>query len=791
MKTNNSRPRKTTAILTALIMLLSVFGVGSSLALAAEDEADTVWVNGKIYTLDGDMMTGGMGTVASIIAVKGQKIVYVGSDMSVADKYVANGAKKVDLGGNVVIPGLHDSHMHFTMEGQMLVNIDIFQKPKQDILDTVKAERDRLKAQGADPKATWIVSGGWLQTMPGWPTTASGGDIMPSRQDLDAVVSDYPVVLQHASGHARWANTMAIELAGMDPENPPKEFGNIPGFLDEKGHMTGYMAGDSNGAIGNAVPEQTEQQLIDALYAAQDECFSYGITSAMDAGSGVDTINLLKKQYETGKFKIRIYQEVSGPDGDLEGGNTKPNVNAVKSTGDDIKFRAQNNNKPLLGAYGDRLTIRTCKIFLDGAQGSRTAFQIDPYSDYDPKTMSGSPNGLQYFSDEALDEVMYRNISNGFQVSAHVIGNGANKQYIDSYERVKERLIKEGKADLVADTRIRSEHFQNVRDVDIKRAADLGMIQSMQFVHATSDMWSAEARLGPERILGGYAWRKVLDAGGIIANGTDAAVELLNPYHGLFAAVTRQFRKEYRDEVGYASPKGAGTPGGDGGWYVEQCLDRAEALRAYTIWGAYAEFAEDIKGTLEVGRLADFVVIDRDYFDEKACPDRDIEFIEAVMTVLGGEVVYGALETAAPELIARPTAATVLVNGENVSFDAYNIEGNNYFKLRDLAYVLSDSDKPFEVEFNQAENAIYLTSGEEYTAIGGEMSGKGEGNKTPLPTKQVIFLDEEEVSFTAYNIEGNNYFKLRDIGEAFDFGVDWDDASKTISIDTAKGYTPE
>lgn len=640
------------------------FAAGSPARPAAGPGA-AVYVNGNIYikyvpeenTNPAFEFWGPYGEyeTASIIATQGQEIVYVGESLADARAAAGAGAVVVDLGGKTVIPGLIDSHMHFLSEGDVQTMIDIFWKPKPEIIAEVQREAQRL-ADRNEPKTTWIVSRGWVDTLEGWtPATAA---------ELDAVSQGYPVFLRHASGHGGWANTAAMAAAGIDSTKNIGEDGKtmnpVGGTIvrDAGGNPTGlFNGGPAASLVSSSQPAKTRAQNIDSLYAAERECFEYGITTAMDAGSSVSLINLLKELYESpnNPLRMRLYVELSA----------NP---ANPAEGSDAKFRANyNGGRPEIGLYGDRLTVRTTKLFLDGAMGSRTAAMLKPYEPYvDQGTgeIRTDNTGNPRMEQETLEVILRQNLEAGFSVSAHAIGDYANRLYINTIEKVLAELRAEYSDSKPAafrgtltewkewlnDHRIRTEHFQFVSMLpnggyanDIEKAIALGITPSMQFIHATSDMNGAEPRIGPNRIRGAYAWRKILNAGGIIANGTDASVELLNPYHGLYAGLTRQFRKTG------GSPAGGGTPGGpNAGWYEEECLSIAESLAAYTIWGAYANFEEDIKGSLEVGKLADFVVLDRDIMalgeSENSADHRRIIDTQVLATVLGGELVYGSFD---------------------------------------------------------------------------------------------------------------------------------------------------
>lgn len=655
--------KKLFAIFLAMVMMvpatMPVFAKGATVA-----PDGVVYVNGNIYTEyvpevntnNNFKFWGPSGTFekASVMAIKDGKFAYVGDSQIKAMKALGNKGTIVDLGGQTVIPGIIESHMHFMSEGTAQSRIDIFWKTKPEIIAAVGAEAERLAARG-EPKTTWIVSGGWVDTLDGWtPATAA---------ELDAVSQGYPVYLSHASGHGGWANTAAMEAAGIDttlnigPDG--KTMNPVGGTIirDSSGNATGlFQGGPAGSLVSRAQPPSTTGQRIDAIYSAQEECFSYGITTAMDAGSGVETIDLLKSLYQDTKapLKIRLYEEISANTDD-------------PSKGSDVQFRDGNGGTPEIGSFNDRLTIRVAKAFMDGAMGSRTATMIEPYEPYiDPGTgeLKTDNYGEPRVTEENIEQIIRQNLVAGFSVSAHAIGDKANHVYIEATDKVQNELrakykdtkpaefkgtLEEWKA-WISDPRIRSEHFQFVSMLpngeyanDIEKAIAIGMTPSMQFIHATSDMNGAEPRIGGERIKGAYAWRKILNANGIIANGTDASVELLNPFHGLYAGLTRQFR-----ETG-GSPAGAGTPGGDNvGWYEEECLSINEALAAYTIWGAYANFQEDSRGSIEVGKLGDFAVLDRDIIQlgtsKDSTDNRKIINTEVQATVLGGELVFGELD---------------------------------------------------------------------------------------------------------------------------------------------------
>jgi len=304
-------------------------------------------------------------------------------------------------------------------------------------------------------------------------------------------------------------------------------------------------------------------------------------------------IEMLKRLYASGELYVRLYERLRVPEGHT-------------STHDD--FYAEGKQ---IGLYQNRLTVRGIKMAVDGALGSRGALMLQPYSDRPDGHL-----GNQRVTEEVLYEKVKRARQAGFQVSVHAIGDAANRRVLEVYERVLKEMPD-------PDHRYRIEHAQVVALEDLPRFAALGVVPSMQTVHAISDKNMTEKRVGPERIKGTYAWRKLLNTGVVIPNGTDAPVERLNPFHGIAAAVTRQ--------------DGNGQP--PGGWYPEEKMTREEALKSYTLWAAYAAFEENLKGSIEVGKLADFVVIDRDYM---TCAESEIRDIRVLETVIGGKIVYPA-----------------------------------------------------------------------------------------------------------------------------------------------------
>ena len=652
-----------TAMLLALVMLVSLF---PTLALAAEPvAADSVYRNGNIYTVDEAFST------ATALAIKGDRLIYVGGEAGV-EAFIGPNTKVTDLGGKTVIPGLIESHMHINGLGESLLIIDAFWKPKDVILEAVKAE-----AEKAEPGA-WIQGRGWMNTV--WENTD-----YPTKEELDAVAPNNPVYLTRADGHMCWVNSKAFELAGITKDTPDPQGGEY--LKTEDGELLGCVTDTAMYPISGLIPGFSIEQKREALLLAQEQLFSYGLTSAMNAGTSVEYLNeVYKPLYENGSLKLRSYLLISLSS--LE----SPEAEYLRTT------------KPEGGFYDNHMDVRSVKLFSDGSLGARSAAMLEDYSDRAGHT------GNNRFTDEQMYELVKLAYDNGYQMGSHAIGDAANHQLLDCYEKVMAENPRE-------DPRLRIEHFQILTLDDIQRAIDMGVLPSMQTTHATSDMLMAEDRIGTERIKGAYAWRTIIDKGSIILNGTDAPVELVNPYHSLYAAVTRKSRLGEPPE----------------GWHPDQCMTREEALRSYPSWGAYGEFNEDLKGTLEVGKLADFVVLDRDYM---TCPEEDIKDIQALLTVSGGEVVY-TRDTSTP---------AVIWNGLPLTFNS----------------------KPIT-----EPGSIYVPLNDTVNGIGAAVVAGKEATVT---------LNDKSVTLPVKTVDGVDYVGVRALFEGLGRNVTWYAGSNSVSI---------
>jgi predicted amidohydrolase YtcJ len=527
-----------------------------------------VLLGGVVRTLDPTR------PAARAVALRGAQIAAVGEDQDI-QAWIGPATQVVRLAGRAVVPGLVDAHLHFAGLGLRRFSLDLVgTRSLAEIQNKVRA------AAKEAPPGGWLVGRGWDQN--DWDTPAHA---FPTARDLDAVAPDRPVVLTRIDGHALWANGKAMELAGVGPATPAPKGGDI---LHLEGRPSGIFIDHAMELIRRAVPPRTEAELLQAFRLAEQECLATGLTQVQDMGIDQPELALLRRLDAEGGLKIRVYAM-------LEGGST--HIEEMMRAG------------PLLPA-GDRarLTVRGVKYYLDGALGSRGAALFQPYRD-DPQN-----SGLAFLEPAEFEARVSAARAHGFQVATHAIGDRANRIALDVYERVYGAAARA--------ERPRVEHAQVLTPEDIPRFGRLGVIASMQPVHATSDMDWAEARVGPERIKGAYAWRSVLAAGGVLAAGSDAPVEEVSPFAGLYAAVTRA--------------DAAGKP--PGGWRPEERLSPAEALAAFTAGAAFASFREQEAGVIAPGRVADLTVLDADPLT--LAEPRALLGLHAELTIIAGEIVY-------------------------------------------------------------------------------------------------------------------------------------------------------
>ncbi|MGJ7918763.1 amidohydrolase [Massilia sp. LXY-6] len=545
----------------------ALFAVIAAGTMAAA-HADTVIDNANGYTLNAK---GNIVQFASLAFDDQGRILAVGTAPEVAAK--APNARHVDLQGRTVLPGLIDAHGHVFGLGAMLTQLDLSGSTSLD--GALKSIADYARA---NPQQAWVRGRGWNQEI--WKLGR-----FPTAKELDGAVSDRPVWLERVDGHAGWANSRVLALAGITNATPDPVGGKI--VRDENGVATGVLVDAAQGLVTRVLPQQTEQEGRVMLDRALQNMASVGLTSVHDAGITVGEDKLYRDYADHGKLTARIYAMIGG-------------------TGADFDQLAKNGP---VNSYGkDMYALRAVKLYADGALGSRGAALLAPYSD-DPHS-----HGLLFHTNKEIDAMITKAIRKGYQVNVHAIGDAGNKQILDTF-------AKEIPANKSLDQRHRIEHAQVVTLNDIPRFKSIGIIPSMQPTHATSDKNMAETRIGAERMKGAYAWRSFLQQGSRIACGSDFPVEAPNPFFGIHAAVTRQDKH--------------GQP--IAGWYPEQEMSLKEAFRCFTLDAAYAGHQEKTLGSLEAGKYADFIVIDRDLF--KMSP-YDIYQTTVLETWVAGRQVY-------------------------------------------------------------------------------------------------------------------------------------------------------
>ncbi len=508
--------------------------------------------------------------VATAMSVQEGRIVAVGDADALSE---AHGDLPVlSAAGKTVIPGLIDAHAHLRNLAQMRLSADLVGTGSiEEIIARLKEHEKHLSA------GEWLRGRGWDQN--DWPTVA-----FPTRMDLDAAFPDRPVWLERIDGHAMWANTAALQAVSDNllkgAEAPPG--GQL--FRLEDGSASGVFIDDAEHLVGVAVPPFTSDALDRGLEMALEEASRYGLTGVHEAGVDTSDINRFIRFADEGRLTVRVH--------------------AMAEPGPAFERYCSDH----YSREDDLIGIRSVKIYLDGALGSRGAALMQEYSD-DPGN-----HGLMRTAPADFAELVDRALACGYQVNTHAIGDSANRLLLDTYEAA--RITPEG--------RHRNEHAQILALDDIDRFATLGIIASMQPTHATSDMYWAEDRLGPHRIKGAYAWRSLLDSGARLAFGSDFPVEQVNPMLGFHAALTRQDDQLWPE----------------GGWYPEERLDRPEVLHAFTLGAAWSGFQDKDTGSLEPGKWADFVVLDRDIM-QVAPPAILGTRVEA--TFVAGRAVHGSL----------------------------------------------------------------------------------------------------------------------------------------------------
>ena len=512
--------------------------------------------------------------IAESLAFLGNTIVFVGSNLS-SQNYQCGDAEIIDLEGNYVYPGFVDSHAHLKGIGRRENSLNLQgTKSLKEMLTAVE-----IYSNGIEP-GEWVVGRGWIEKV--WPEKR-----FPTRYELDRFSSDKPVMLERADGHAVVVNSVALELAGISSESIDPHGGRIE--KDINGQPTGMLIDRATSLVEKLIPERTKQEDKRDLKAGIDRNISLGWTQVQIAGGTFSDIKILEEIREEGNLLQRVYFAVSA-------GKPAETLLKVGSTLDPTNM----------------LTIRGIKLYADGALGSRGAALIEKYDDQETK-------GLVIFTKEETMPVLIEALRKGIQIQTHAIGDMGNRLTLDWYEEAFGSVKKEERQ--IVDPRWRIEHSQIITEEDQVRFKDMEIIASMQPSHAIGDLHFAPSRLGMERVGNGYPWRSLIDLGVIIAGGSDAPVEIGDPLIEFYAAVAR------KDLDGFYSK----------GWHLEQAVTRKEALKMFTIWPAFAAFQEDIKGTIEVGKLADLTVFSKDIMK---VPEEEIIKTQAVMTIVNGQIVF-------------------------------------------------------------------------------------------------------------------------------------------------------
>lgn len=561
------------------LSLLSIIMVGCMQNNKPILEADLILTSGNIVTVSEKYPS------AESVAIKENKIIWIGSNDE-AKNYIGGSTVKIDLKGKTVIPGFIESHAHFLGLGESLRILDLRNAANWESIVKIVEE-----AVAKSKPNEWIIGRGWHQEkFSSAPKPNVHG--YPIHDMLSKISPNNPVLLSHASGHATFANLLAMEMAGVTRATKNPEGGTI--IKDNNGNPIGVFEENAELLVTKAyndyLNKRTNEQKLADYYTqvklASEDCLKKGITSFHDAGETFEVIDILKNFANEDKLPIRLNVMI---------GETLENIETKLA------------NYKLIGYANNFLTVRSIKQYIDGALGSRGAWLLEPYSDL--KNHIGS----NVTPVETLKKISEVAAANGFQMRIHAIGDRANREVLDIYEQVFNQN-KDKK-----DFRWCIEHAQHISNEDIDRFAKHGVIAAMQAVHCTSDASFVDERLGDTRAKeGAYVWKKLIESGAVICNGTDAPVEDVDPIKCFYSAVTRK--------------------SADGSvFYPDQKMTRMEALKSYTTNGAYASFEENIKGKIEPGMLADLTVLSNDLLN---CSDEEILNTKVLYTIIDGKIKY-------------------------------------------------------------------------------------------------------------------------------------------------------
>ncbi|MBX2928031.1 MAG: amidohydrolase [Saprospiraceae bacterium] len=547
---------------------------------APQEFADLILLNGNIYTADAK------GTRVEAIAVKDGRILKTGTDKEIGP-LKGDSTEVIDLGGSFAMPGFIEGHGHYAGLGNSLMNLNFLKSKSWDEIVSMVEERAKTARRN-----DWITGRGWHQEK--WTKPIEKAVLgYPYHDALSAISPDNPVILHHASGHSLFANAKAMELAGITADTPNPPGGEI--VRDARGTAIGVFEERAMSLITNAYrvhleslsKEEKKENWLKGIALAEAECLSKGITSFQDAGSSFEELEWYRELAESGKMNVRLWAMVRHP------------YHALKD---------KLSGYPLIDAGNGFFTCRAIKTELDGALGAYGAWLLAPYND------KPGFSGQNTTTIEEVRRIAGLALQHNMQLCVHTIGDKANRELLNLCEELFQNNP-DGK-----NLRWRSEHAQHIDPADIPRFPALGIIAAMQGIHCTSDAPFVVKRLGEERArTGAYPWRSLLDAGAVVTNGTDAPVEDVSAIESFYATVTRK-----RADTGMA-------------FFPEQRMTRAEAVYSYTLANAYAAFEEKDKGSLEVGKFADIVVLSNDLLN---CPDEAILETQIRMTIVGGKVKF-------------------------------------------------------------------------------------------------------------------------------------------------------
>lgn len=554
------------ANVTHSLQLLGLFMTAALLTGCASPQSDAI----RMDSVQGYTLSNGEWITFESILFENGEVVAVGSSEDLERQ--APEADVVDGGGHVMLPGLIDAHAHVVGLGQLLTQVDLTGSTSLD----EALERVETYAS-SNPEAPWIVGRGWNQEL--WQENS-----FPTAEDLDQVVDDRPVFLSRIDGHAAWVNSVALNVGDVTRETQDPVGGRV--IRDAEGDPTGILVDAAESYVARHIPQESPEQLEEAVERALQEMVSLGITGVHDAGVPKNVWELYQQLDRRDELTVHINAMIGGVTE-----QTRPWI----------------EQGPVMSNVSSRVSLTGVKIYSDGALGSRGAAMLEPYND------EPGNKGLLFYDQQEMDDQVLTAVSHGFQANVHAIGDAANRQVLDAIEKATQAYPES--------ERHRVEHAQVVALEDIPRFTDLELIASMQPTHATSDKNMAQDRIGEKRLEGAYAWRTFLDQGTLIAAGSDFPVEPVNPFFGIHAAVTRQDRQDEPPN----------------GWRSDEAMTLREALRAFTLDAAYAAKSESLYGSLEPGKKADFILIDRDPFD---IPPSELDDIQVLETWVEGENVY-------------------------------------------------------------------------------------------------------------------------------------------------------